>query len=874
MGAVYKGTQKSLDRPVAIKILPAEMEEHDRSFIERFKNEARAMAKLTHPGIVAVYDSGETADGTPYIVMEFIEGTDVARMVAKQGRLRTEHAMAIACHVCDALAYAHERGIIHRDIKPANIMVGYDGVVKVADFGLAKMTQDNNSGLTQSGMALGTLYYMAPESLTLGTAVDHRADIYAVGIMLYQMLTGKLPQGLFELPSLQIAGLDPRFDDIIGRAICEDREQRYQSVLEMRHDLDAILTQPVAKVDAAGQTPAALPTQARPQRPPAQPHQPPLPSQVLLRTEKRSSPLMWAAFVSMCMVAAWLYFDRQQEADTSEKAAKAPPADARPPDSPPQTLQASTATGTPTSVAVPSPRPSAPSPPPATETKTATTSPAPPPPTPVDPAEMTRKIPEPNPQTVTLPVGPVKWTDDKGRTIMATYKGAQNDNVLLEVSGKSTPFPFSRLSAESQALAQNYARQQASSPQASSSSTSQPQADPALAKQAAAARAYPVDTMSEAAKDRVRRGVSIVKVIASDIKSVLRLSQEQEEWVKQRDVQLQTDCGLVRIREAANGGGSNEVMELHGEALRDVLERFSMEQLLTWEAILGPGAESMRVYTGGPYLEAIKQKRLAGFGPGETHSSTSWSNVPSAIPTSQGSVPASPNPAATGRSTLFTNSLGMRFAPVPGTNIQMCIHETRYRDYAVFAAEQAAKAGSAWKNQTHDGYRITSRAEDHPVMGVDWEQARDFCAWLGKKEGRSYRLPTHEEWSAALGAKTAHPWGDQWPPPARAGNFSDTSRRQKTSPSPTSYVSGLNDGFPTTAPVMSFTPNRLGFYDLAGNAWEWCGDLTKNSPSEAPALRGGSWTTFDKNRLLSYSRASVTPGTPSYGFRCVIDRMR
>ena len=164
MGAVYMGKQISLDRPVAIKILSTALEDADPSFAERFKNEAKAMGKLSHPGIVAVHDFGETDGGLLYIVMEYVEGTDVAKMIAKEGRLHTDHAMAITAHVCDALGYAHERGIIHRDIKPANIMVGCDGVVKVADFGLAKMTHSDSAGLTQSGMAMGTLHYMAPEA--------------------------------------------------------------------------------------------------------------------------------------------------------------------------------------------------------------------------------------------------------------------------------------------------------------------------------------------------------------------------------------------------------------------------------------------------------------------------------------------------------------------------------------------------------------------------------------------------------------------------------------------------------------------------------------------------------------------------------------
>ncbi len=313
MGAVYMGRQKSLDRPVAIKILSNTLDEADASFAERFKNEARAMGKLNHPGIVAVHDFGETAGGLLYIVMEYVEGTDVARMIAKEGRLHTEHAMAITAHVCDALAYAHDRGIIHRDIKPANIMVGYDGVVKVADFGLAKMTHSNASGLTQSGMAMGTLHYMAPEALMLGSAVDHRADIYAVGVMLYQMLTGKIPQGMFKLPSLQIPGLDPRYDAIIAKGIMEDREARYQSVSEMRRDLDGILTQPVVKVEAeVSQAPAALPTQARPQRPGGQPYRPPQPAVQPQMVVKSSAGLVWATLLVLAVFGsiAWLVLDQ------------------------------------------------------------------------------------------------------------------------------------------------------------------------------------------------------------------------------------------------------------------------------------------------------------------------------------------------------------------------------------------------------------------------------------------------------------------------------------------------------------------------------------------------------------------------------------
>jgi serine/threonine protein kinase len=300
MGAVYQGVQTSLDRQVAVKILPLDLGEGDTGFAERFKNEAKAMARLNHPGIVEVYNCGETADGMLYFVMEFVAGTDVQRMLEKQGRLPPEHALAITAHTCDALAYAHERGIVHRDIKPANIMVGYDGVVKVADFGLAKMSHAADSGLTQSGVAMGTLHYMAPEALMLGIAVDHRADLYAVGVMLYQMLTGKLPKGLFEMPSKLVAGLDPRFDDILNKALREDREIRHQSAMEFRAELDRILTQPVPKVEAGAEAaPAALPTQARPRKAPE-------PARRQAPPRRKTSSVTWAGLLAIAGLALWL----------------------------------------------------------------------------------------------------------------------------------------------------------------------------------------------------------------------------------------------------------------------------------------------------------------------------------------------------------------------------------------------------------------------------------------------------------------------------------------------------------------------------------------------------------------------------------------
>ena len=584
MGAVYRGRQLSLERPVAIKILPPGMAESDPSYAERFRREAMALARLRHLSIVAVYDFGQTQDGMFYIAMELIEGTDVAHMVAQQGRLHSDHAMAITAHVCDALQYAHEQNIIHRDIKPSNIMVANDGSVKVTDFGLAKILHEGQTGLTRSGMALGTLQYMAPETLTLGAAVDHRADIYAVGVMLYYMLTGRLPQGMFELPSLQVPGLDPRFDTIITRALRNDRAQRYQSAYEMRRDLDAVLTQPITQVAAPSTQSAAtssLPQASAPQRKPGQPYRPPQTQSVQYRKESppqkptKSSVLVWTCLI---MLGAGI--------------------------------------------------------------------------------------------------------------------------AILPWIGKSD-----------------------------------------AAKQAASAADNAVAPETSAPK-----------------------SSSGEEFTKDKP---------------------------------------------------------------------------------------------------------------------FTNSLGMKFVSVPGTQVLMCIHETSQSDYAAFA------------KGIPDSERHQHSKADKPQEAVTVNMANAFCTWLSKKEGRTYRLPTEQEWNFAAGTplseqpvksipsalkgvkpafETQFPWGDQWPPPPGSGNYLDIT--MAVAINGIRGIEGYNDGYGNNAPVMSFKPNPLGIYDLGGNVCEWCVAHEDGRP-DSYLLKGGSFVTEDRSEALSSFRGESGPTFRKEftGFRCVINNV-
>jgi serine/threonine protein kinase len=293
MGAVYKGTQKTLRRAVAIKVLPPEIEDGDLQFAARFKHEAQSMARLAHPNIVAVHDAGETQNGLLYFVMEFIEGTDLAQLILSEGIIEPLRAIQITTAVCEALAFAHEEGIIHRDIKPSNIMLDKKGRVKVADFGLAKTVNVETSLLTGSNVAMGTPDFIAPEALISGMKVDQRADIYAVGVMLYQMLTGHIPRGRFELPSGMIPKVDKGFDAIVDKAMQTDLEKRYSTATEMKTAVEQVCS-------------ASVPDASSPSH-----------RDGLQAGSKSRKPLLLVAAATLVLgTAAWFLMDEPTEAES------------------------------------------------------------------------------------------------------------------------------------------------------------------------------------------------------------------------------------------------------------------------------------------------------------------------------------------------------------------------------------------------------------------------------------------------------------------------------------------------------------------------------------------------------------------------------
>jgi predicted Ser/Thr protein kinase len=243
MGVVYKARQKSLGRLVALKLLAPERV-GDAKFAARFAQEARALAALSHPGIVTIHDFGQ-AGGFYFLLMEFVDGVNL-RQAMQAGRFTPEQALAVVPPVCEALQYAHDHGIVHRDIKPENLLLDKDGRVKIADFGIAKMLHADAPDPTPAeSQPPGTAQYMAPEQKDPGRT-DHRADIYSLGVVLYELLTGEIPGARLQPPSSRVRGvqIDVRLDEVVLRALEAKPELRFQTAAEFRTQVDAATTKP------------------------------------------------------------------------------------------------------------------------------------------------------------------------------------------------------------------------------------------------------------------------------------------------------------------------------------------------------------------------------------------------------------------------------------------------------------------------------------------------------------------------------------------------------------------------------------------------------------------------------------------------------
>ncbi|RKH90065.1 serine/threonine protein kinase, partial [Corallococcus praedator] len=241
MGEVWLARQQSLGRTVAVKVLPPRLAK-DAEFVSRFDKEATALAALSHPHIVQIIDRGVAGEHY-YFVMEYVEGQSLRHALSGADPISPQQALKVLLQVTRAVEAAHEKNIIHRDLKPENILLDGRLNAKVADFGLAGIRQpDSQKQLTATSVAMGTLNYMAPEQRRDAKNVDGRADLFSLGVMMYEALTGELPVGRFKLPSQRVRGLDPRLDPVVERLLETDREARYATATEVCEALESLVS--------------------------------------------------------------------------------------------------------------------------------------------------------------------------------------------------------------------------------------------------------------------------------------------------------------------------------------------------------------------------------------------------------------------------------------------------------------------------------------------------------------------------------------------------------------------------------------------------------------------------------------------------------
>lgn len=266
MGAVYLAGHDRWKKDVALKILPAEFG-NDPNFASRFRREAVAMSRLVHSNIVQIYDYGELANGGVYFSMEYAEGCTLFSLLHEQG-VNTEWACYFAEKIAKALQYAHDSKFVHRDIKPANILISSAGKLKVTDFGLVKLLPESEEyatptfNLTRTNVMMGTPDYIAPEHFDPTWTIDQRADIYSLGVVFYEMLTGTIPRGAFSAPSQFLEG-DTRFDEIIVKCLQQNPEARHPDADSFLTSLDMAVSSKVAP-KRKSRTPSAQANQRPP----------------------------------------------------------------------------------------------------------------------------------------------------------------------------------------------------------------------------------------------------------------------------------------------------------------------------------------------------------------------------------------------------------------------------------------------------------------------------------------------------------------------------------------------------------------------------------------------------------------------------------
>jgi formylglycine-generating enzyme required for sulfatase activity len=870
MGAVYRARQITLDRLVALKILPTHFEQ-DADYVGRFQREAKVAASLNHPNLVRVYAFG-VSDGCHYIAMELVEGENLHQRL-RRGALPMPEALRICLDVAHGLQCGWQLAqLIHRDIKPSNIYLSQSGEVKLGDLGLAKSLTANTTGLTQTGTMMGTPHYMSPEQVRGDKTIDHRADIYSLGCTLFEMLTGQPPypgsdpisiahqQINAPLPALLkvLPGCPIPLARLVGRMLKKQARERPPHYEELIAEMERV-REVIEHGDPSGAA-AALVAGWRELNEGARPA--PAASPAAPAPGGKSKLPVWLAAAMGVIVLGVLAFVLMKPAKPRKAGtavpSRPPAAAGKPPDGP-------LATAVPTSLA-------------------------------------TKDAPFVNTLGMKFVPVPITGGPTGGqRVLFSVWETRVQDYEVFATETKrvrSKP-PFE-----------------------------QGPTHPAVLVSWDDAQAF-CAWLTEREQKAGRIGTTERYRLPFDHEWSCAIGlgdredstkMPQEKAAKIADV---FSWGSTWPPPPRVGNFSGEEAASHEIApTQKILSGYRDD--FPWTAPVGSFTVSavglfdlagnveelcedwydsqhkIRVSRGSSLFNGTRSPLLAS-SRGGTPSVGRTSNLgfrcvlgisepPAAIAAAQG---ASPTPADATKDAPFVNGLGMKFVPVPitggatgGQRVLFSVWETRVQDYEVFVKETGVK----WEKTSFQ------QGPTHPAANVTWHDAQAFCAWLTEHERKAgrlgsterYRLPSDHEWSCAVGigaredpAKTPEekhqkiadlfPWGTIWPPPPGAGNYSGEEAAGHEISKGQERLAGYRDDFPETAPVGSFAANGFGLFDLGGNVWEWCEDIFK--PSEAArVMRGASFMHWDLGHLRSSARFSWVPELVSRvgGFRVVL----
>ncbi len=821
MGVVWLAQDTSLGEQVALKFLPPEVC-HDPVALNDLRRETVRSHRLTHPNIIRIHDFHQQPDGVAFISMEYVDGTTLSggRLQQEKQVFAWEQLAPLVKQLCATLEYAHGEGVIHRDLKPANVMLDRRGRVKLADFGIAAVVSDSLSRVSVRSSTGGTLAYMSPQQLR-GQRPTVADDVYALGASLYELLTGRPPFYT---------------GDLTHQVLHEPVVPLDERALELGVD-NPVPEQVAALVMAClAKDPTQRPATAHvvldwigSAQSGALGHLAPNDAGVAPEAEaariggagSRKS-LMWAGgTVALLLLVGGLFFLFGGKSKSGGRA------------------------------------------------------------------------------TVSSTQSPRSWPTE-AVWMPLDIGGACSDDIISTASRKAAnQFTYNggTFASASWLRKNGYPEPglpddgRVPIPDSSPPGFFQVRMPPAknAILLSGPAGFYPQPaTIELTAKDRRRYSELVILHTTCHGNGSLRVTLQYEtgsetrisipvlDWFPAaRTGLLPTDLRVAVTSHDTTGG---LVAQMLAQRISADPQRRLASLTLSFESLMPPTRSSVQA--------------------GAKHFTCGIFAL-SALPAS------APTAAVSARS---TNSLGMVFLPVPGTDVQFSIWETRVRDFEAFFRETRHDAAKEVYSVNADGWKQRGdswsapgfpKTPDHPVCGVNWDDARAFCHWLTERERRDqrlprdeeYRLPTDLEWSAAVdlrgevGAypadrkarlKGVYPWGERWPPPAGAGNYAGEESRTKDSPSDWRLVEGYRDGYPRTAPVGSFAPNRNGMFDLGGNVWEWCEDLlSPDSPFRV--LRGAAFgLELEQDMMLSSARHGAYPVTRlvNRGFRCVRGKVR